>query len=62
MINVNCSIPYLPFLNGGNSRIRADDRELLMDFDELGLIDLVVNNDEDLDSLPEDLRDNEEVI
>ncbi|MEZ8847084.1 type I restriction endonuclease subunit R [Vibrio cyclitrophicus] len=43
--------------------IRADDSELLMDFEELGLIDLVVNNNgEGLDSLPKDLRDNEEAM
>lgn len=43
--------------------IRADDSEQLMDFEELGLIDLVVNNDgEGLDSLPENLRNNEEAM
>ncbi|WP_399695502.1 UvrB domain 3-containing protein, partial [Vibrio sp.] len=43
--------------------IRADDSELLMDFEELGLIDLVVNNNgEGLDSLPKDLRENEEAM
>ncbi|CAK2351856.1 type I restriction enzyme, R subunit [Vibrio crassostreae] len=43
--------------------IRADDSELLMDFEELGLIDLVVkNNGEGLDSLPKDLRENEEAM
>lgn len=43
--------------------IRADDSELLMDFEELSLIDLVVNNNgEGLDSLPEDLRKNEEAM
>jgi type I restriction enzyme R subunit len=37
--------------------IRADDSELLMDFEELGLIDLVVNNNgAGLGALPEDLR------
>ncbi|GAC13212.1 type I restriction endonuclease subunit R [Aliiglaciecola lipolytica] len=40
--------------------IRADDSELLMDFEELGLIDLVVNNNgKGLESLPESLHDNE---
>jgi len=43
--------------------IRADDSELLMDFEELGLIDLVVNNNgKGLDSLPESLRDNEDAM
>ena len=43
--------------------IRADDSEQLMDFEELGLIDLVVNNNgEGLDSLPKDLRNNEEAM
>ncbi|MBR9728298.1 type I restriction endonuclease subunit R [Shewanella intestini] len=43
--------------------IRADDSELLMDFEELGLIDLVVNNNgEGLDSLPKDLRENEDAM
>lgn len=43
--------------------IRADDSELLMDFEELGLIDLVVNNNgEGLDLLPKDLRENEEAM
>lgn len=41
--------------------IRADDSEVLMDFEELGLIDLVVNNNgAGLDSLPEGIRNNEE--
>ena len=43
--------------------IRADDSEQLMDFEELGLIDLVVNNDgKGLESLPENLRKNEEAM
>ena len=43
--------------------IRADDSEVLMDFEELGLIDLVVNKGVDgLDSLPKDLRDNEDAM
>ncbi|MDE1220848.1 HsdR family type I site-specific deoxyribonuclease [Vibrio aestuarianus] len=43
--------------------IRADDSETLMDFEEFGLIDLVVNNDgKGLDSLPEDIRKNEEAM
>jgi type I restriction enzyme R subunit len=43
--------------------IRADDSETLMDFEELGLIDLVVNNNgEGLESLPESLRDNEDAM
>ncbi|MCF2909923.1 HsdR family type I site-specific deoxyribonuclease [Pseudoalteromonas sp. DL2-H2.2] len=43
--------------------IRADDSELLMDFEELSLIDLVVNNNgEGLDSLPESLRENEDAM
>ena len=43
--------------------IRADDSEQLMDCEELGLIDLVVNNNgEGLDSLPKDLRNNEEAM
>lgn len=40
--------------------IRADDSEVLMDFEELGLIDLVINNNgKGLESLPENLRNNE---
>ncbi|MHB9954492.1 type I restriction endonuclease subunit R [Vibrio campbellii] len=43
--------------------IRADDSEVLMDFEELGLIDLVVKKGADgLDSLPKDLRDNEDAM
>ncbi|WP_375185899.1 type I restriction endonuclease subunit R [Pseudoalteromonas sp.] len=43
--------------------IRADDSELLMDFEELGLIDLVVNNNgKGLEDLPEGLRDNEDAM
>lgn len=43
--------------------IRADDSELLIDFKEFGLIDLVVNNNgEGLDSLPEGLRQSEEAM
>ncbi len=43
--------------------IRADDSETLMDFEEFGLIDLVVNNDDKgLDSLPKDIRKNEEAM
>ncbi|EGR3329074.1 restriction endonuclease subunit R [Vibrio parahaemolyticus] len=43
--------------------IRADDSETLMDFEEFGLIDLVVNNDgKGLDSLPKDIRKNEEAM
>jgi type I restriction enzyme R subunit len=40
--------------------IRADDSELLMDFEELGLIDLVVNNN--LNAAPKGLRENEEAM
>jgi type I restriction enzyme R subunit len=43
--------------------IRADDSELLMDFEELGLIDLVVNNNgKGLESLPESLREDEDAM
>tara|TARA_A200000113_G_C8859641_1_gene352891 strand:- start:1205 stop:2347 length:1143 start_codon:yes stop_codon:yes gene_type:complete len=43
--------------------IRADDSELLMDFEELGLIDLVVNNNgKSLEDLPEGLRNNEDAM
>ena len=43
--------------------IRADDSEKLMDFEELGLIDLVVNNNgRGLEDLPESLRDNEDAM
>ncbi|MCG6200038.1 type I restriction endonuclease subunit R [Psychromonas antarctica] len=43
--------------------IRADDSELLMDFEELGLIDLVVNNNgEGLYSLPEGIKGDEEAM
>jgi len=42
---------------------RADDSELLMDFEELGLIDLVVNNNgKGLESLPESLREDEDAM
>jgi type I restriction enzyme R subunit len=40
--------------------IRADDSELLMDFEELGLIDLVVNNN--LSAAPKGLRENEDAM
>ena len=40
--------------------IRADDSETLMDFEELGLIDLVVNNT--LDLLPKNLKEDEEAM
>lgn len=41
--------------------IRADDSELLMDFEELGLIELIVEKGIDgLDQLPEDIRKNQE--
>jgi type I restriction enzyme R subunit len=40
--------------------IRADDSELLMDFEELGLIDLVVNNN--LSAAPKGLRKNEDAM
>ncbi|EHE6946908.1 HsdR family type I site-specific deoxyribonuclease [Vibrio cholerae] len=40
--------------------IRADDSEVLMDFEELGLIELIVNKGEDgLNQLPKSLRSNE---
>lgn len=40
--------------------IRADESEVLMDFEELGLIELIVNKGEDgLDQLPKSLRNNE---
>ena len=43
--------------------IRADDSELLMDFEELGLIDLVVNNNgKGLESLSESLREDEDAM
>ncbi|GAM63708.1 type I restriction-modification system [Vibrio ishigakensis] len=43
--------------------IRADDSETLMDFEEFGLIDLVVNNGgKGLESMPEDIRKNEEAM
>jgi type I restriction enzyme R subunit len=43
--------------------IRADDSKTLMDFEELGLIDLVVNNEgQGLESLPESLRENEDAM
>ncbi|MDX1728671.1 MAG: HsdR family type I site-specific deoxyribonuclease, partial [Pseudoalteromonas tetraodonis] len=43
--------------------IRADDSEQLMDFEELGLIDLVVNNKgKSLENLPEGLRNNEDAM
>ena len=43
--------------------IRADDSEILMDFEELGLIDLVVNNNgKGLELLPESLRNDEDAM
>lgn len=43
--------------------IRADDSEVLMDFEDLGLIDLVVNNNgEGMDQLPKGLRDNDDAM
>lgn len=43
--------------------IRADDSEQLMDFEELGLIDLVVNNNsKGLEDLPQGLRNNEDAM
>ena len=43
--------------------IRADDSESLMDFEELSLIDLVVNqNGKGLASLPKSLRENEDAM
>ena len=43
--------------------IRADDSEVLMDFEDFGLIDLVVNNNgEGMDKLPKGLRDNEDAM
>ncbi|MGI2024507.1 type I restriction endonuclease subunit R [Shewanella glacialipiscicola] len=43
--------------------IRADDSEVLMDFEELGLIDLVVNNNgAGLDTLPKGLRDDKDAM
>jgi len=40
--------------------IRADDSETLIDFEEMGLIDLVVNNN--LDELPKNIKDNKEAM
>lgn len=40
--------------------IRADDSETLIDFEEMGLIDLVVNNN--LDALPESIKGNQEAM
>ncbi|MCW8934897.1 MAG: HsdR family type I site-specific deoxyribonuclease [Gammaproteobacteria bacterium] len=43
--------------------IRADDSEVLMDFEELGLIELIVEKGAAaLDSLPEDIRNNQEAM
>jgi type I restriction enzyme R subunit len=43
--------------------IRADDSETLMDFEELGLIELIVEKGAGaLDSLPENLRNNQEAM
>ncbi|MFA7521280.1 MAG: restriction endonuclease subunit R, partial [Shewanella sp.] len=43
--------------------IRADDSEVLMDFEDFGLIDLVINNNgEGMDKLPKGLRDNEDAM
>lgn len=40
--------------------IRADDSEILIDFEEMGLIDLVVNNN--LDALPKNIKNNQEAM
>ena len=43
--------------------IRADDSEVLMDFEELGLIELIVEKGTDAtDSLPENIRNNQEAM
>jgi type I restriction enzyme R subunit len=43
--------------------IRADDSEVLMDFEDLGLIELIVEKGADaLDALPEELRKNQEAM
>lgn len=43
--------------------IKADDSEVLMDFEELGLIELIIEKGPDaLNNLPEDLRNNEEAM
>jgi type I restriction enzyme, R subunit len=43
--------------------IRADDSEVLMDFEELGLIELIVEKGADaMDSLPENIRNNPEAM
>lgn len=43
--------------------IRADDSEVLMDFDELGLIELIVEKGTDaVDAMPKNLADNPEVM
>ena len=43
--------------------IRADDSEVLMDFEELGLIELIVEKGEEaLETLPENLRNNQETM
>lgn len=43
--------------------IRADDSEVLMDFEELGLIELVVEKGADaVKSLPKSIRDNKEAV
>ena len=43
--------------------IRAEDSEVVADFEELGLIDLIVNNGTDaLNSLPESMRASEEAM
>jgi type I restriction enzyme R subunit len=43
--------------------IRADDSEVLMDFEELGLIELIVEKGLDaMDALPESIRNNQEAM
>tara|TARA_Y100001934_G_scaffold202508_1_gene238686 strand:+ start:19314 stop:22442 length:3129 start_codon:yes stop_codon:yes gene_type:complete len=43
--------------------IRADDSEVLMDFEELGLIELIVEKGQDaLDDFPENIRNNPEAM
>ena len=43
--------------------IRADDSEVLMDFEELGLIELIVEKGADaIDSLPDDIKNDQEAM
>lgn len=41
--------------------IRADDSEILMDFEDFGLLDLILN-DESMEKIPKDIRNNQDAM